>query len=95
MPQSYTLLPTCLGTTNNLTAYAELIINSFGKEKAQKKTDFSLKRYSWVICINDEAYTSKEIQDNRAATHTTNHESLATICIHDISLVLDKEDVSK
>lgn len=67
MPQSYTLLPTCLGSTNNLTAYAELIINSFGKEKAQKKADFSLKRYSWAICINDEAYASKEIQHNRAS----------------------------
>ena len=65
------------------------------EKKKLKKTDFSLKRYSWAICINDEAYTSEEIQDNRAAIHTTNHESLATICIHDISLVLDKEDVSK
>ena len=37
----------------------------------------------------------KEIQDNRATTHTTNHESLAPIYIHDISLILDKENVSK
>ena len=43
----------------------------------------------------DEAYASEEIKCNRTATHTTNHESLATIYIHDISLVLDKEDVSK
>lgn len=48
-----------------------------------------------AICSNDGTYANKEIQDNRAATHTTNHKSLATIYIHDISLVLDKEDVSK
>ena len=28
-------------------------------------------------------------------THIANHKSLTTIYIHDISLVLDKEDVSK
>ena len=38
---------------------------------------------------------SSKNQGNRAATHTTNNESLATIFIHDISLVLDKENVSK
>ena len=48
-----------------------------------------------LLCSNDEAYARKEIQGNRATTHTTNHESLATIYIHDISLVLDKENVSK
>ena len=48
-----------------------------------------------AICSNDEAYASEEIQGNRATTHTANHESLATIYIHDISLVLDKENVSK
>lgn len=37
----------------------------------------------------------EEIQGNRTAVHTTNHESLATIYFHDISLVLDKENVSK
>lgn len=44
---------------------------------------------------NDEAYASGEIQDNRAANHAANHESLAPIYIHDISLVLDKGDVTE
>lgn len=44
---------------------------------------------------NDGTYASGEIQDNRAAIHATNHESLATIYIHDISLVLDKGDVTE
>ena len=44
---------------------------------------------------NDEAYASEEIQGNRAAIHTTDIESLATIYFPDISMVLDKEDVSK
>ena len=44
---------------------------------------------------NDGTYASEEIQDNRAATHATSHESLATIYIHDISLVLDKGDVTE
>ena len=44
---------------------------------------------------NDGTYASEKKQDNRAATHTTNHESLATIYIHNISLVLDKGDVTE
>ena len=59
------------------------------KPKSQYPTDGK------AICSNDGAYASEEIQGNRAATHTANHESLAPIYIHDISLVLDKEDVSK
>ncbi len=34
-------------------------------------------------------------QSKATATHTADYESLATIYFHDISLVLDKEDVSK
>ena len=59
------------------------------KPKSQYPTDGK------AICSNDGAYASEEIQDNRAATHTTNHKSLATIYFPEISLVLDKEDVSK
>lgn len=59
------------------------------KPKSQYPTDGK------AICSNDGAYASEEIQGNRAATRTANHESLAPIYIHDISLVLDKEDVSK
>lgn len=44
---------------------------------------------------NDGTYASGEIQGNRATTHTANHKSLATIYIHDISLVLDKGDVTE
>lgn len=44
---------------------------------------------------NDEAYASEEIQGNRAAPHTANHESLATLHFPVVSLVFDKEDVSK
>ena len=59
------------------------------KPKSQYPTDGK------AICSNDEAYASKEIQYNRATTHTANHKSLATIYFPDISLVLDKEYVSK
>ena len=44
---------------------------------------------------NDATYASEEIQDNRATTHTANHESLATLRFPNIFMVLDKEDVSK
>ena len=44
---------------------------------------------------NDGTYASEEIQGNRAATHTANHESLATLHFPVVSLVLDKENVSK
>lgn len=44
---------------------------------------------------NDGTYASEEIQGNRAATHTANHESLATLRFPNIFMVLDKEDVSK
>ena len=59
------------------------------KPKSQYPTDGK------AICSNDGAYASEEIQDNRAATHTANHESLATLHFSVVSLVLDKEDVSK
>ena len=44
---------------------------------------------------NDGTYASEEIQGNRAATHTANHESLATLHFPVVSLVLAKENVSK
>lgn len=59
------------------------------KPKSQYPTDGK------AICSNDGAYASEEIQGNRAATHTANHKSLATIYFPEISLVLDKEYVSK
>lgn len=59
------------------------------KPKSQYPTDGK------AICSNDGAYASEEIQGNRAATRTANHKSLATIYFPEISLVLDKEYVSK
>lgn len=44
------------------------------------------KRYAAMMVLMQ----AKKFQGNRAATHTANHKSLATIYIHDISLVLIK-----
>ena len=48
-----------------------------------------------MVYCNDGTYASEEVQGNRAATHTANHKSLATLHLSVVSLVLDKEDVSK
>ena len=58
-------------------------------------SSYATNRYFIPNWGNDGTYASEEIQDNRAATHTANHESLATLHFPVVSLVLDKEDVSK
>ncbi len=58
-------------------------------ETLNRNIQLTEKRYAAMMELM-QAKKSKTIEP-----HTANHKSLATIYIHDISLVLDKEDVSK
>ena len=58
-------------------------------ETLNRNIQLTEKRYAAMMKLM-QAKKSKTIEP-----HTANHKSLATIYIHDISLVLDKENVSK